>query len=139
MRRRDVLGLASAAAAASLAPRSAWAQTAWPSANITIVVPFTPGGLTDILARSVGELAAGMDVSRPAPFHPRALTWGGARRCGPDIPSSKLLLVGFSPGSTPRREFHLEVTLDTPFFPSALLDVSFKHSGLLGKVAHFSW
>jgi hypothetical protein len=31
------------------------------------------------------------------------------------------------------------VTLDTPFFPSALLDVSFKHSGLLGKVAHFSW
>ena len=55
MRRRHVLGLASAAAAASLAPRWVWAQTSWPSANITIVVPFTPGGLTDILARSVGE------------------------------------------------------------------------------------
>jgi hypothetical protein len=27
---------------------SAWAQTPWLSANITIVVPFTPGGLTDI-------------------------------------------------------------------------------------------
>jgi len=50
-----VLGLTSAAAAASLLPRWAWAQTPWPSANITIVVPFTPGGLTDILARSVGE------------------------------------------------------------------------------------
>ena len=55
MRRRHVLGLASATAAASLVPRWAWAQTPWPSANITIVVPFTPGGLTDILARSVGE------------------------------------------------------------------------------------
>jgi tripartite-type tricarboxylate transporter receptor subunit TctC len=58
VRRRHVLGLASAAAAASLAPRWAWAQTPWPSANITIVVPFTPGGLTDILARSVGEKIA---------------------------------------------------------------------------------
>jgi tripartite-type tricarboxylate transporter receptor subunit TctC len=59
VRRRDVLGhvlcLTSAAATASLVPRWAWAQTPWPSANITIVVPFTPGGLTDILARSVGE------------------------------------------------------------------------------------
>jgi tripartite-type tricarboxylate transporter receptor subunit TctC len=58
MRRRDVIGLAAAATAASLAPRDARAQAGWPSANITIVVPFTPGGLTDILARSVGEKIA---------------------------------------------------------------------------------
>ena len=36
-------------------PRFVLAQSAWPSANITVVVPFTPGGLTDILARSIGE------------------------------------------------------------------------------------
>jgi tripartite-type tricarboxylate transporter receptor subunit TctC len=50
--------MASAATAASLVPRWAGAQTPWPSANITIVVPFTPGGLTDILARSVSEKIA---------------------------------------------------------------------------------
>lgn len=56
--RRDVLKLASAAAAASMAPRIASAEPAWPSANISIVVPFTPGGLTDILARSVADKIA---------------------------------------------------------------------------------
>src|SRR5262245_22234579 len=58
VRRRDVLDLACAAAAAAFAPRIAFAQSAWPSANITIVVPFTPGGLTDILARAISDKIA---------------------------------------------------------------------------------
>ncbi len=41
-----------------MAPRIASAEPAWPSANISIVVPFTPGGLTDILARSVADKIA---------------------------------------------------------------------------------
>jgi tripartite-type tricarboxylate transporter receptor subunit TctC len=50
-RRTLVLG----AAALAAAPGLAGAQAAWPTKPIRIVVPFPPGGSTDLLARRIGE------------------------------------------------------------------------------------
>ena len=51
VRRRTAFG---ALAGALLAPQTVRAQS-WPSQPIRIVVPFPPGGLTDVLGRMVGE------------------------------------------------------------------------------------
>ena len=53
--RRDFSLGALAAAAALMAPGLANAQAAFPSKPITIVVPFSAGGTTDLLARIVGQ------------------------------------------------------------------------------------
>ncbi len=50
--RRGALQLAGAAACAAAAP-SLLAQSAWPSKAIRFVVPFAPGGTSEIVARSV--------------------------------------------------------------------------------------
>lgn len=51
--RRRVLGALAAAAAAP----AVWAQTAatFPNRPIRIIVPYTPGGTTDVLARTIGQ------------------------------------------------------------------------------------
>jgi tripartite-type tricarboxylate transporter receptor subunit TctC len=50
--RRGLLGTCAAWAATGLAPFAAFAQAAWPSKNIRFVVPFAPGGSSEIIARA---------------------------------------------------------------------------------------
>ncbi|RYF06390.1 MAG: tripartite tricarboxylate transporter substrate binding protein [Comamonadaceae bacterium] len=53
--RRTVVAAALAAAAIGAVPATAFAQAAYPNKVITIIVPFSAGGTTDILARVIAQ------------------------------------------------------------------------------------
>jgi tripartite-type tricarboxylate transporter receptor subunit TctC len=57
MQRRTVI--TSIAAASMCAAGAAWAQAAYPNKPVRLVVPFAPGGTTDIVARIVAEKISG--------------------------------------------------------------------------------
>lgn len=75
-------------------PTMAWAQ-AYPSKPIRLVVPFTPGGSTDILARAIGqELGKAWNVSVVVENVPGAGGSIGADRVAKAAPDGYTLLMG---------------------------------------------
>jgi tripartite-type tricarboxylate transporter receptor subunit TctC len=81
MLRRHLLATAVASAVALLAtPVTALAQ-AWPSKPIRLIIPFAPGGTTDIVARIVGD-KMGRELGQPVIIENRA---GGGGTIGADF------------------------------------------------------
>jgi tripartite-type tricarboxylate transporter receptor subunit TctC len=94
-RRAFVLGGVAAAAAVGLGPAAVLAQTAFPTKPITIVVPFTAGGTTDILARVVG-LHMGTTLGQPVIVDNRAGAGGniGSQLVARAAPDGYTILMG---------------------------------------------
>jgi tripartite-type tricarboxylate transporter receptor subunit TctC len=92
--RRRVLATAAAATAAALA-RPARAQGAWPNKPVRIVVPFAPGGTTDILARALApELSRVFGQQFIVDNKPGAGGNVGAEQVAKSPPDGYTLLMG---------------------------------------------
>ena len=80
MKRRTVLSSLAlvnfVAGVSGLSPASVAAQSAYPTRTITLIVPFPPGGLADLVARPVAE-AMSRDLGQPVVIENKAGAGGG--------------------------------------------------------------
>jgi tripartite-type tricarboxylate transporter receptor subunit TctC len=92
--------LAAFAAVAALAPAGALAQT-YPERAITLVVPYSPGGLNDRLARLIGpKLSERLGVPIVVENRPGAAAQVGTAHVVNSKPDGYTLLIGNSDGMT---------------------------------------
>ncbi|NNG24450.1 Bug family tripartite tricarboxylate transporter substrate binding protein [Telluria aromaticivorans] len=93
--RTRVFIVGTAAGVLSLLPLAAQAQAAFPAKTITIIVPFSAGGTTDILARVVGQYMS-RDLGQPVVVDNRAGAGGniGAQAVARATPDGHTILMG---------------------------------------------
>ena len=94
------IGLLAAAAALCLALPGVQAQSAFPSRPITMIVPFPPGGLADIVGRPVAEAMA-RDLGQPVVIENKGGAGGGigmgqAAKAAPDGHTIVMALSSYS-------------------------------------------
>jgi tripartite-type tricarboxylate transporter receptor subunit TctC len=120
LRRRSlVLGAATLAAL----PPSLWAQ-AYPSKTIKIVVPFPPGGSTDLLARRLGEkFSAAMGQPVIVENKPGAGGTTGADYVAKSAPDGYTLLMGVTGSNAIAASLYPKLPYDTlkDFAPISLV------------------
>jgi tripartite-type tricarboxylate transporter receptor subunit TctC len=102
LRRRALL---CAAAIALASAGTAWAQADWPSRPVRIVVPFAPGGTTDLTARIVAE-QLGQVFKQPFVVENKAGAGGnvGAAEVAKAAPDGYTFLMG-TPGTQAINQF----------------------------------
>ena len=125
MRRQFLKGLGAAALAVTagmtggLGVQPALAADAWPDKPITIVVPFPPGGSTDLLARKIGEAISG-PLGQPVAVENRGGAGGtvGANYVAKSDPDGYTLLMGV----TGSNAISAALRDDLPYSPTADFD-----------------
>ena len=97
-KRREILVTAAAAAAAAVSlPAVAQGKDAWPSKPIRIVVPYPPGGSSDIIARAISiQLAEALKQTVIIDNKPGANGNLGADFVAKSAPDGYTLLLGLS-------------------------------------------
>jgi tripartite-type tricarboxylate transporter receptor subunit TctC len=94
-RRSALTAVALAAAALVLPTSSAWAQAAWPSKPITVVVPYPAGGANDMLGRLIGQkMGEALHTQVIVDNKPGAAALIGANAVAKAAPDGYTVLVG---------------------------------------------
>ncbi len=119
------LALAGAAFAAAATLTAGIAQaSSWPERPITLVVPFPPGGSTDVLARQIAEQIAG-PLGQPVVVENRGGAGGtvGANHVAQSAPDGYTLLMGVTGSNAISGVLRSDLPYDpgTDFAPVALV------------------